>query len=112
MLACAPSDERAFGGGQRLRDTLGNLVSVEWAARCFAGFTDGNELTPHFGVVWNRLRAEARGRLPRTRAGVRSYAGDVCDCCRVNLAGHDPDPYYPRDWSEVDWDLMSLTFSL
>jgi len=34
----------------------------------------------------------------------RSYVGDVCDCCRVNLAGHDPDPARPREWAVVDWE--------
>lgn len=103
VLARSPRAPEVFGNGERLRKTLGRLVSIETAFRCFAGFTNGSELTPHFGVVWNRLRAEARGRLPRPQAGVRSYAGDVCDCCRANLAGHDPVPNDPREWAEVDW---------
>jgi len=104
MLACDPGDRRVFGDGRRLREALANLISVELAERCFADFKDGGELTPLFGVIWNRLRAEARGRPPQPQAGLRYYAGDICDCCRVNLAGHDPEPNDPRDWAEVDWE--------
>ncbi len=104
ILNVAPDDTAAFGDGSELLKNLMRLVSVEWAARCFAGFTDGNELTPHFGVVWNQLRAEAQSHLPQPRAGVRYYTGDVCDCCRDNLAGHDPDSDNPREWAEVDWE--------
>lgn len=104
MLGCAPDNPGAFGDGRRLQRALTNLVSVKSAERCFAQFKDGSELTPLFGTVWNRLRAEGRGRVARSRSGVRYYAGDICDGCRANLAGHDPDPADPRDWGEVDWD--------
>jgi hypothetical protein len=106
LLACPPDDARAFGDGRRLRQALENLVSVELSERCFAEFEDGSDLRPLFGVVWNRLRAEARGRLrhTQTQGRARYYAGDVCDACRVNLAGHDPDPNEPRDWPQVDWE--------
>ncbi len=104
ILGCEPGDGQVFGDGQRLCDALSSLVEVKWALRSFARFKDGNDLTPLFGVMWNRLRAEARGRLPQPMIDVQGYAGDICDCCRVNLAGHDPNPNNPRDWIRVDWD--------
>jgi hypothetical protein len=103
ILACASDDHKAFGDGEKLRNALENLVSVECATRCFANFKDGSDLRSLFGIVWNRLQAEARGRLRQSETDVRGYAGDICDCCRVNLAGHHPHPDHPRNWAEVDW---------
>jgi hypothetical protein len=99
-----PADRRAFGDGARLNEQLASLVSVEWATRCMAGFADGSDLRALFGVVWNQLRGEARSHLSLRPSGAHYFAGDVCDSCRQNLAGYDPDPARPREWQAVDWD--------
>jgi hypothetical protein len=103
ILSVEPDDEEAFGDGSRLVGNLRRLIRVETAARCFAKFRDGSELRSHYGLVWNRLRTEAAARLPGSQPGLAHFAGDVCDSCRGNLAGHDPDAKRPREWAEVDW---------
>jgi hypothetical protein len=103
VLAVEPSDGEAFGGGSQLVENLKRLIQIKTAARCFAGFRDGSELTSRYGLVWNRLRTEASARLPSPQTGLAHFTGDVCDACRVNLAGQDPDPTHPREWADVDW---------
>jgi hypothetical protein len=103
ILAVEPDDAEAFGDGNRLVTNLEGLIRVETAVRCFAGFQDGSELTPRYGMVWNQLRAEAVTRLRRQGEDITYFAGDVCDSCRANLAGRNPDPAHLREWADMDW---------
>jgi len=103
ILRYEPQDSRIFGLGQNIIENLAHFISIQSSIRCFANFKNGNELTPIYGMTWNRLREEVDSRLPeQIQPYNKIHIGYICDSCNRNRAGHNPDR--GREWRDKDWD--------
>ncbi|MDY7034174.1 MAG: hypothetical protein SVY10_19995 [Thermodesulfobacteriota bacterium] len=86
ILGCSPKNDSVFGEpGETIVNNLKNWVSMDWTTRCFADFKDGNQLTPIYGSLWNRMRSEVETRIGSLKATTSHIAGEnLCDSCRRN----------------------------